>query len=177
MSKNTKVLVFSAMCLALAFVTARIKLFELPMGGSLTLCSMLFAVLSGYFFGPGPGFVTGIAHGLLKLALGGYILTPVQALLDYPIAFGVMGVSGFFSNQRNGLQKGFLAACLCRWFCSFLSGWIFFAEYAWDGWNPALYSAAYNIIYIAAEAAITLLILQIPAVKDALQKVKRYAVG
>ena len=51
MSKSVKVLVFSAMCIALASITSLIKVFEFPTGGSITLASTLFAVLPGYFFG------------------------------------------------------------------------------------------------------------------------------
>ena len=42
---TTRQLVFCAMAMALAFVTSYIKIFEMPWGGSVTLCSMLFIVL------------------------------------------------------------------------------------------------------------------------------------
>lgn len=50
---GAKQLVFSAMAIALATVTSFIKLFSLPMGGSVTLLSMLFIVLIGYWYGVG----------------------------------------------------------------------------------------------------------------------------
>ena len=49
---TTKQLVFSSAAIALAMVTSMIKLFELPMGGSVTLLSMLFITLVGYWYGP-----------------------------------------------------------------------------------------------------------------------------
>ena len=55
MSKSIKVLVFSAMCIALASVTSMIKVFEFPTGGSITLASTFFATLPGFFFGPAVG--------------------------------------------------------------------------------------------------------------------------
>ncbi|MGN1022250.1 MAG: energy-coupled thiamine transporter ThiT, partial [Lachnospiraceae bacterium] len=64
------------------------------------------------------------------------------------------------------------AGCLGRYFFAFLSGWIFFGSYAWEGWNGAAYSAVYNAIYIGAEAAITVVILCIPAVNKALARIK-----
>ncbi len=172
MSKNVKVLVYCAVCIALACVTSMLKVFEFPTGGAITLCSMLFAALPGYFFGWQVGIVSGIAYGVLQFILGPYILTPVQVLLDYPLAFGAAGLSGFFANRKNGLIKGYLAGCLGRYFFAFLSGWIFFGSYAWEGWNGAAYSAVYNAIYIGAEAAITVVILCIPAVNKALARIK-----
>lgn len=175
MSKNIKVLVFSAMCIALASITSLIKVFEFPTGGSITLASTLFAVLPGYFFGPVVGILAGFAHGVLQFILGPYILTPVQVFLDYGLAFAAFGLSGFFRNQENGLQKGYFAACIGRWFFAFLSGWIFFGEYAWEGWNPAAYSAVYNMVYIVGEAVVVLILISIPAFGDALGRVKTLA--
>lgn len=169
MSKNIKVIVFSAMCVALAFIASMIKLFHFPTGGSITLCSMLFAALPGFFFGPAAGLTAGIAYGFLQFFVDPYVLVPAQVLLDYG-AFAMLGLSGFFHGRKRGLEIGYLVGCLGRFICSFLSGWVFFGEYAWAGWNPAAYSAVYNIIYIGSEAVLTILILQIPAVRNALHK-------
>lgn len=132
-------------------------------------------MLPGYFFGPVVGIVSGVAYGVLQFIIDPYVLTPMQAVLDYVFAFGAFGLSGFFANQKNGLRLGYLAACAGRFFFSFLSGWVFFGEYAWEGWNPAAYSAVYNLIYIGAEAIITLIILSIPAMSKAMQKTKQSA--
>ncbi len=175
MSKSIKVLVFSAMCIALASVTSMIKVFEFPTGGSITLASTLFATLPGFFFGPAVGIAAGFAHGILQFFLGPYILTPVQVFIDYGLAFAAFGLSGFFAGQKFGYQKGYIAACIGRWFFAFLSGWIFFGEYAWEGWNAAAYSAVYNIIYIAGEAVIVLILISIPVVSEALNRVKAMA--
>ena len=131
MNKTTRILVFSAMCIALASITSMIKVFEFPTGGSITLASTLFAVLPGYFFGPAVGIVSGFAYGILQFFLGPYILTPVQVFIDYGLAFAAFGLSGFFASKKYGLHIGYLAACVGRWFFAFLSGWIFFGEYAW----------------------------------------------
>ncbi len=173
MSKNVKILVYCAMCIALATVTSMVKLFSFPTGGAITLCSMLFAMLPGYFFGPVAGITSGVAYGILQFVIEPYVLTPVQAILDYILAFGAFGLSGFFANKKNGLRLGYLVACGGRYFFSFLSGWVFFGSYAWTGWNSAAYSAVYNIIYIGAEAILTMIILSIPAVSKALQRVKQ----
>ncbi len=175
MSKSIKVLVFSAMCVALATVLSMIKVFEFPTGGAITLCSMLFGALPGFLFGPVIGLVSGIAYGILQFIMGPYVLTPIQVILDYG-AFAMLGLmAGLFAGKKYGLQIGYVLGCLGRWFFCFLSGWIFFAEYAWEGWNPAAYSAIYNIIYIGAECVLTLIIISIPAVGRALSRVKTMA--
>ncbi|SFG21287.1 energy-coupled thiamine transporter ThiT [Oribacterium sp. WCC10] len=172
MSKNVKTIVFCAACIALATITSMIKIFHFPTGGSITLCSSLFAILPGFFFGPVTGIITGVAYGLLQLIVDPYILTPVQAFIDYILAFGALGVSGFFSNKKNGLCYGYIAACILRWFFAFLSGVLFFGEYAWAGWNPVPYSAVYNLICIGSEAILTLVVLQVPAFINAFTTMK-----
>ena len=174
---TTRQLIFSAMAMALAMVTSMIKLFDAPMGGSVTLCSMLFITLIGYWYGPRVGILTGVAYGILQLVIDPYILSLPQMFVDYPLAFGALGMSGFFSNSKNGLQKGYLLGIFGRWVFAFLSGYIFFAYYAWDGWNPAAYSAVYNLSYIAIEGAITLVLISLPPVKNALLAVKKQALG
>lgn len=175
MSKNIKVIAYCAMCIALSTVTSMIKVFEFPTGGSITLASSLFGILPGFFFGPAVGIAAGFAHGILQFVLGPYVLTPVQVFLDYGLSFAAFGISGFFADRKNGLQIGYIAACIGRWFFNFLSGWVFFGEYAWEGWNPAAYSAVYNIIYIAGEAVIVLILISVPAVSAALKRVKAQA--
>ena len=172
---TTKQLVFSAMAIALATVTSMIKLFELPMGGSVTLLSMLFVVLVGYFYGPYAGILTGMAYGLLQFVLEPIFYTIPQMLVDYPLAFGALGIAGFFAGKKHGLIIGYIAGVLGRFVFAFLSGILFFASYAPEGMNAALYSIAYNGSYLLAEAVITIIILLIPPVNKALQHVKQIA--
>lgn len=173
----TRRLIFSAMAIALATVTSLIKLFDAPMGGSVTLCSMLFLSLIGYWYGTRAGILGCVAYGLLQLVMGPVMLTILQVLIDYVFAFGALGLSGIFADKKNGLQKGYLLGIFGRWVFAFLSGYIFFAEYAWEGWNPAAYSAAYNFSYIAVEGAVTFVIISLPPVKNALALVKKQALG
>lgn len=172
---TTRQLVFSAAAMALALVTSMVKLFEMPMGGSVTLLSMLFIVLIGYWFGPYAGLMTAIAYGLLQFVLEPVFYTVPQMLTDYPLAFGALGLSGFFNRQKYGLVKGYLAGVLGRYFFSFLSGVIFFASYAPETMAAPIYSLAYNGSYLGAEAAITLILLSLPPVSKALAQVKQMA--
>lgn len=173
MNNTTKRLVFSAAAIALAQVTSMIKVLEMPMGGSVTLLSMLFIVLIGYWFGPSAGIITGAAYGLLQFMIEPVFYTIPQMLTDYPLAFGALGLAGFFHKQKHGLIIGYLAGVLGRYFFSFLSGVIFFASYAPDNMAAPLYSLVYNGSYLGTEAAITLILLALPPVSKALQQVKR----
>lgn len=174
-SMGTKQMVFCAMAVALATVTSMLTVFSFPTGGSITLCSMLFICFVGYVYGPAAGILTGAAYGVLQFLIEPYILTPMQVLIDYPLAFGALGLSGFFCKAKYGLIKGYLLGIFGRFVFAVISGWIFFGAYAWEGWNPLAYSLAYNAIYIFAEGAVTVIILLIPAVSRALEQVKTAA--
>lgn len=168
-------LTFCAIAIALGTVLSNVKLYSFPFGGSVTLLSMLFICLPGCWFGAGTGIITGVAYGILQLLIDPYVIHPAQLLVDYLLAFGAFGLSGLFMDRKNGLVKGYIAGVTGRWIFTTISGWIFFAEYAWEGWNPLPYSMVYNGIYIFAESVVTLLILAIPQVKEAFSRVRKLA--
>ena len=167
---SVKRLVTSAMAIALATLTSFITIFKMPMGGSVTLFSMLFIVLIGYWYGISAGMTASIAYGVLQLIVNPYIISLPQMFLDYIFAFGALGLSGIFANSKNG----YIAGIAGRFFFSFLSGWIFFAVYTPEFFNSAvLYSLAYNAAYIGAEGIITIIVIMLPPVKKAILYVKQ----
>lgn len=168
---NAKQLVFCAVSIALAFVASNLKLYRLPMGGSVTLFSMLFITLTGYLYGPTVGLMVGIAYGLLQMLLDPYIVSLPQVLVDYVFAFGALGVSGFFSKRKNGLIVGYIAGVIGRFVFAVLSGIIFFGMYAPEGMSPLAYAVAYNGSYLAAEAVLTIIVLLIPAVRNGIARI------
>lgn len=173
---STKQLVFSAAAMALGIVTSMIKFFDLPMGGSITLFSMLFIVLIGYWYGPTVGIMTAVAYGLLQFVIEPVFYSVPQMIVDYPLAFGALGLSGFFQNSKHGLIKGYILGVLGRYVFAFLSGLLFFASYAeGTGMSAPVYSLAYNGFYLIPEAIVTLIIIAIPAVDKALKHVKKMA--
>lgn len=177
---SAKQIAFSGVAIALGTVTSMIKIFEFPMGGSLTLFSMLFVTLVGYWYGTRAGITAAVAYGILQLVLWPYIINPVQPIVDYVLAFGALGLSGVFHNSKNGLVKGYILGVIGRYFFAFLSGLIFFGSYASDYgftgfFGPVLYSLVYNGIYLGAEAGITLVLLAIKPVRDAMTSVKKLA--
>ena len=172
---SARELTFCAMAMALAVVTSFIKFTSLPFGGSITLFSMFFICLIGYIYGFRVGVMTGIAYGMLQLIIDPYIYHPVQMLLDYPLAFGALGLSGVFSKKAKGLIPGYILGVAGRYVCHVISGYIFFASYAPDGMNPMVYTLGYNATYIVPEMVATVIILLIPAVSNGLKTVRNMA--
>ena len=151
---TSKLLAYAALSIALAFVLSYIRLWRMPQGGTVTPASMLPMMLFSYAFGIGPGLVASLAYGLLQAIQDPYIVGFWQFLLDYPIAFAVIGLMGLFANKQNkwSLYAGIAVVSLFRMACHTLSGVLFFAEYAGDA-NPWVYSLGYNS-FVLADAAI-----------------------
>ena len=170
---NTKQLVFCAMAMALATVTSYLKIWHMPMGGSVTLFSMLFISLIGYWYGLRTGLLTAIAYGLLQLIIDPYVISLPQLFIDYIFAFGALGLSGIFSEKKHGLYKGYLASILGRFVFAFISGVAFFGSSAAEyNMSIPIYSICYNGAYIFTEAALTLIVIVLPPMKEALNRLK-----
>lgn len=172
---KTKQLVVSALAMGLAVVASYLKLAHLPFGGSITLFSMFFICFIGTLYGTRIGILAAVAYGLLQLILDPYIYTPVQMLLDYPIAFGALGLSGIFSNKKHGLVLGYVTGVIGRLIFHIISGYIFFASFAPEGMNPFVYTVGYNASYIIPELIATVIVISIPAVSSGLLQIKKMA--
>ena len=163
---DIKALTVSALMIALATVLGQIKVFEMPQGGAVTLFSILPIAVCGYLLGTRRGVMAGFCVGLINLIFGPYVIHPVQLLMDYPIAFGALGLSGLTRNSSNGLTKGYLIGIAGRYICAVLSGVIFFGAYAPEGFNAWTWSLWYNLTYLAVEGALTIIVINIPPVKN-----------
>ena len=163
---------FCAAAIALSTVTSFIKFTSLPYGGSVTLFSMFFICLTGYMFGTRIGVMTGVAYGMVQLITGPYIYHPLQVILDYPAAFGALGLAGLFADRKKGIIPWYIIGVLFRYVFHVISGYVFFASYAPEGMNPALYTLGYNATYIVPEMVATVVILAIPAVTDAIARIR-----
>lgn len=176
---TTRQLVFCAMAMALAFVTSYVKLFTLPWGGSVTLCSMLFIVLVANWYGVQTGILVGLAYGILQFIQEPYVLSFFQVCCDYILAFAALGVAGFFAGKKNGLLKGYIAAVLARGAFHALGGYLYWMDYMPESFPKALqsvYPIVYNYSYLLVEAVITIVIISVPAVSKGLSRVKQTAV-
>ena len=155
---TTKQLVFCAAAMALAFVTSYVKIFQMPWGGSVTLCSMLFIVLVANWYGVGTGVLVGLAYGILQFIQEPYVLSFFQVCCDYILAFAALGVAGFFAKKKHGLLKGYIAAVLARGAFHALGGYLYWMDYMPDNFPKsltAIYPIAYNYSFLLAEAVIS----------------------
>ena len=155
MNVPIKVLVEGSLCIALSVALSFVKLFALPQGGSVSL-GMLPIFVFAIRRGGTAGISAGLAVGLLKLFMGGYVVHPLQALLDYPVANALLGTVGFFKTNR---YLGVIVAASLNLAASVLSGAIFFSAYAPEGMNVWLYSILYNASVVVPEAVICMALI------------------
>lgn len=156
MKVQTKIMAEGILCIALSTVLYFISLFQMPQGGRVTAGSMIPILWFALRRGPRIGSLVGVVFGLVVLMLEPFVFHPVQVLLDYPIAFGVLGLAGFF---RRIPLVGVGVGMFGRFFSHFISGIIFFASFVPEGMNPALYSAIYNGSYMLVEFIVSAVII------------------
>ena len=202
MANKTKRLTESAMLLAMAIVLELVsKMFipEMPFGGQITLVSMLPVVLISYRHGVKWGLVSGFAYALIEMVIGAKTVAAafqpgyfgdaamignalIMCLLDYLVAFAVLGIGGCFRNRIKNpgvsLMCGSIVALSARFAAHVLSGFILFSGWAeWfftqDGfpaWGASLvaslsptmlgfvYSLVYNAMYMVPEIILTAIV-------------------
>lgn len=154
--RNTWMLVEAGMMIALAVILGEfVKLFKMPMGGSVTLGGMVPLFLFAFRWGGKQGMVAGAVYGLLDLVIDFYSAHPVALILDYPLAFAMIGLAGFFRKTTAGYLGGIIAGVVGRFICHVVSGVIFYASYAPEGQAPLVYSILYNGSFLGPELVIT----------------------
>ena len=162
---KTRTLVECALMIALGTVLANIKIFEMPNGGSITLFSMVPFILVSFRHGVKWGLFTGFVNSLLQMLLGFWAPpTPTfiyflgEILLDYLVAFMVLGTAEFFArpfkNRMVGVAVGTAIAGFLRFMCSFLSGVLIWGNLS-DGLPAWTYSLTYNGSYMLPETILT----------------------
>ncbi|MBR7090253.1 MAG: energy-coupled thiamine transporter ThiT [Lachnospiraceae bacterium] len=176
---SVKTVTFAGASIALAFVLSFVKLYHLPWGGSVTLLSMFFVVFVGYLYGPGVGFSAAFVYSILQFIQGGggsYMLSPLQVMCDYFLAFTALGVSGFFKGKKNGLIIGYIIAVICRGAFHALGGYLFWMDYMpEDFFAPAVYPILYNFAYLIPEMILTVIVIILPPVRKAIERVRNMA--
>lgn len=170
---TTKTMVASALLVALSIVLSQITIYSFPQGGSVSLFGMLPIVICAYFFGTRRAVMCGMCVGMIDLIFKPYVIHPIQLLLDYPLAFGAIGFAGLiFMAKKDGLIPAYLFGVLCRYICAVISGVVFFGAYAPEGFSALTWSLWYNVLYLAIEAAGTVVLLLIPSVRHSLKRIK-----
>ena len=168
--KNTKVrlLAESAILLALAIVLSFVKIWNMPMGGSITLLSMLPIMLIAIKNGTAWGICTAFMFALFQLVQAivegnvfpycttiGIVL--LCAAFDYIVPFTVLGLCALGRKRFGdiGIYIGIFAVCLVRFLCHFATGIVIWGQWA-EGMSKSIYSLIYNGQYMLPEMALTL---------------------
>ena len=183
-----------AIMLALATVLSVIKIIQMPMGGSVTLCSMLPVMLIGIKYGNVTGGIVGLMYAALQLVFdlpGGNVfymgmsasVVIIVALFDYLVPFTMLGLAGTFRKIRTskvpmlGAYIGVICVVIIRFMCHFITGFTVWGQWAPEGMSKYYYSLIYNGSYLLPELGITLvvaiLLLQVPQMKKLLLNNKK----
>ena len=176
--KRTLAICECGMLLALAFVIDWLSKMIIPSGvwvagGGITL-GMVPIVYIAFRHGNVYGIGAGLVYSCIQIATGFYV-PPANTvfsiilcvLLDYVLAFTVLGASKLFADMIKlekkvvGYAFGSFAVCMIRFLCSFLSGVVLWGSYGtnWGIENIWLYSFCYNISYMLPNAVITAVII------------------
>ncbi len=192
--------VMLALATALALISALIPFLQLPFGGTLTLASMLPIIIVSYVYGVKWGSFTSFTYAALQIIMdlmlgknstiiayflpkdeGGMKLFAAIAItiIDYIIAYGILGIGGIFRKNKNktlALTLGALLATAGRYIAHIISGYIFWGSYAewfftesfnvggigsnilgtFSGRSLAMvYSLVYNGLYMIPEIILT----------------------
>lgn len=181
---KTKKLTLSAVMVALSAVLSLIKVYQLPLGGSITLFSMLPVCAVAICYGTKTGLFASFLYACLQIALDlgalmGYGMTALTwlgcLLFDYILAFGCLGLAGILRKKgTTGIVFGVVIACVIRFISHFISGSIVFSVWCPDGWNVYWYSLCYNGSYMLPELIITVigaaLLFRIPTIKKLIEE-------
>ena len=187
--KNSKVTVLTecAVMVALAFALSCAKLYEMPLGGSVTVASMLPIMLIGIKYGNlvgiGTAFIYSLTQAFQSLITGNvfpYCETGttliICVLFDYIIPFTVIGLAGFLKNApfiKNNEIAVYIGMCsvvLVRFICHFITGVAIWGQWAPDGMGKYIYSLAYNGSFLSIDFAICLIVALLMMRKSEIRK-------
>ena len=169
MSEKTFRLVLSAVMIGLATVLSLIKVYQMPLGGSVTLCSMLPILLIGYKYGAKWGMFTGFVYAIVQLLLDlgavlSWGLTPTAVaasfVFDYLVAFSVLGLAGIYGKGFVRYILGMVTAMLFRFVSHVISGVTAYGSFLPKEWHNHLwlYSVVYNGTFILPDLIICLFV-------------------
>lgn len=160
---DSKSISYAAVCIAMSFALSYLRLWKMPQGGSVTAASLLPLMVYSYMFGVRKGVFAGLVYGILQAVQDPWIIHPAQFLLDYPVAFAAIGVSGMFARIKK-LEKlpqvqfalGGIVASALRFISHVFSGVFAFSEYSTLD-NVWAYSTLYNS-FVFVDIAIVLIV-------------------
>ena len=172
-NKKIRALCECAIMVALAFVLSYVRLFKMPLGGSITMASMLPIMLIAIKYGPKIGLGTAFVYSLTQLLQAytegdvfPYCETAatlvICMLFDYVFPFTVLGLAGIFKNVRLlkkrvvGAYVGMVTVVIVRFLSHFITGVAIWGQWAPEGMGKYIYSLAYNGSFLSVDLAICL---------------------
>lgn len=177
-NNKTKMLVEAGVMIALAYVLSNVIVLQMPNGGKITAGSMIPILIFAFRWGGVQGMFVGSVYGVIQFLLGPKWSFHIASIaFDYVVAFGALGLAGFFKD--GGAVKGVIGVAVGiggRFICHVLSGVIVWASYAPEGMNPWIYSITYNGSYLLPElvvSAIVFAMLYQPIMKTSQLSVER----
>lgn len=197
MNQKQKLLALTECALMIGLATALsfVKLYQAPLGGSVTLLSTLPIMFISFRFGIVRGLACGFIYSLIQLWQGSgnlaYVPTTAGVVgciaLDYILPFTLLGLAGLFYKSKGDMEEkvvtavlGVLFATLLRFTCHFVGGAIVWYEITKEGmWNDYVqtvgmwtYSFVYNITYLGPDG--TLAVACSPVIPVLLKLIKPY---
>lgn len=159
-ASQTMILAEAGVAAALAWILGRLKIFQMPQGGSVSL-ELIPILYLAFQRGAYPGVLAGLVTGLLKLATGAEVVHPLQAILDYPLASMVLGLAPLmsFGQGVKRVVSGAIAGSFLQFLCFFASGIVFFGQYAPEGTPVWQYSAVYNASFLIPEMILSAVVV------------------
>ena len=168
-NQSVKRFAICAVMLALATVLSIFPTISAPLGGSITVGSMVPILLISFLYGVRWGIPVSIGYSFIQLLLGisavaSWGLTPGVFVgcifIDYILAFSVICVCGFFGTRSlKNVIIGTIVSGLLRYFCHFLSGLLFFGSWAAEGFSPLTWAIAYNGAFMIPDTIICVIVI------------------
>ena len=174
LNSNISTLTECAVMLALSFALSFAKVFEMPMGGSVTIASMLPIMLISIKYGLGAGLSTCFLYSLTQLmqAIMSANVFPycqstgaliVCILFDYIVPFTLLGLAclpklmKLTKNVEINIYIGIVSVIALRFICHFITGVVIWGQWAPDGMGKYLYSFLYNGGFLGADSLICII--------------------
>ncbi len=159
--------------LSLSVVLSFIVIYRMPMGGGVTLLSMLPVMIAALKHGTGYGVVTAFMFSMVQLIqgiVGGGVFSMsmnwhtvvICILFDYIVPFTALGFAGLARSKNGVLDRVrinvvFASIMIIRFACHYITGVVIWGQWAPDGMGSYLYSLIYNVQYMVPELILTLI--------------------
>lgn len=163
--KNIRFIVEAGVSIALSFILSLIPLFRMPLGGSVTLVSRLPIIILAIRWGYKRGILVGAIFGFLNMSFGGYVIHPIQGILDYILSFAAIGLAGISFGKKDN-KMSYLPSIILSYIVSgamnVISAFFYFYDMTlankagFDTFLP--YALAYNYSFLAADCLILIII-------------------